>query len=206
MEKVKMSKSLRKLAEKGSDKFVRDIYFRPKRRNELRESFVKAQDGFIKVLEEPLGSSPTVDQAKDRYWADVFSDQMSRMIDVIDNTVPRKLKEMELFHTYFKLFKKPTSKFIAIECRYDKGIPKKHYIICLLIPSGFPRKGVRTKVQMIRGVYDLKGFEQMDEGTFTQKFLSFVKVHQTFKGKKRTVKFELTQRGKIKDNNWLRLI
>ena len=158
------------------------------------------------MLEEPQGSNPSVDVAKGRYWADVYSDQMSRMIDVIDNTVPRKLKEFELTNSRFKLFKKRNRNFLAIECKYDKGIPKKHYRTRLLIPSGLPGKGVRTKVQMIRGKYDLKGFEQQDEGTFTQKLTSFVKVHQTFIGKKGTVKFELTQRGKVKDNNWLRVI
>jgi len=206
MESVRLSKSLRKLMKKDTDKFVKELYFNPRRREELRASFVKARDGFLKILEEPLESNPSIDKAKGRYWADVYSDQMSRMIDVIDNVVPKKLKEIELSNTNFKLFKKPDSKFTAIECKYDKGIPKKHYRTCLLIPAGFPRKGLHTNAQMIRGKYDLKGFEQEDEGTFTQKLLSFVKVHQTFKGKKGTVKFELTQRGKIKDNNWLRLI
>lgn len=191
---------------KSSEKFVGDLYFKPKKRKELRESFVKAQEGFLKILEEPFESNPSVDQARAKYWADRYLDQMSEMIDVIDNVVPKKLKEFELVHTYFKLYKKPMKSFIVIECKYDKGIPKKHYRTCLLIPSGFPGKGVRTKVQMVRGKYDLKGFEQQDEGTFTQKLLSFVKVHQTFKGKKGTIKIELTQRGKTEDNNWLRIL
>lgn len=206
MEKVKFSKSFRKLAKKNTDKFVTDLYFNPKRREKLRESFVDGRDNFLKMLEEPTGSNPSIDKAKNKYWAEVFSDQMSKLIDVIDNTVPKKLKEIELTNSRFKLFKKHNRNFLVIECKYDKGIPKKHYRTCLLIPSGYPRKGVRTKVQMIRGKYDLKGFEQLDEGTFTQKLMSFVRVRQTFKGKKGIFKFELTQRGKIQDNNWLRVI
>jgi hypothetical protein len=96
MENVRLSKSLRKLMKKSTDKFVKELYFNPRRREELRASFIKAQDGFLKILEEPLESNPSVDKAKGRYWADVYSDQMSRMIDVIDNVVPKKLKEIEL--------------------------------------------------------------------------------------------------------------
>jgi len=205
-EDVKMSKSLRKTMKKSTDKFVRDLYFNPKKRNEFRKTFVEGRDSFLEILEQPMKPNPTVAEAQNRAWADTFADQMERMVDTIDNVVPKNLKSYELTDTHFKLFKKPNNKFLAIECRYKKGIPKKRYITCLLIPSGFPTKQQRTRVQMIRGLYDLKGFEVQDEGTFTQKFLSFVKVRQTFKGKKRTVKFELTQRGEIKDNNWLRII
>jgi hypothetical protein len=100
---------------------------------------------------------------------------------------------------------------LAIKYTYDKGIPKKHYIACLLIPSGLPKKGKLTSVQMIRGAYKLVGFDQIDEGTFTQKLISFSKVQQTFRGKNKRCnikrfKFELTTRGKIKDNNWLKII
>lgn len=206
MEKLKFSKSFRKLEKRSTDKFVNDLYFKPKRREKLRESFVEGRDNFLKMLEKPVWRDSGIDKVKNRYWADVFSYQMSQLIDVIDNVVPRKLKEIELTNGRFKLFKKHNRNFLAIECKYDKGIPKKHHRTFLLIPSGLPGKGARTKIQFIRDAYDLKGFEQRDEGTFTQKLMSFVKAHQTFKGKKRTVKFELTQRGKVKDNNWLRLI
>lgn len=206
MESVKLSKSLRKLMKKSTDKFVKDLYFNANRRKELRKSFVKAQDGFLKILREPLGSNLNADEIEGRYWAEVFLDQMSGMIDVIDNVVPKRLKKIELSNTSFNLFKKPDGKFTAIECKYDKGIPKKHYRACLLIPSGFPRRSGKTKARIVRGPYDLKGFELQDQGTFTQKFTSFVKVQQKFKGKKGTIKFELTQRGKTKDNKWLRII
>lgn len=191
---------------KSTDKFVRDLYFNPKKRKEFRKTFVEGRDSFLEILERPMKSNPSVTEAQDRAWADTFADQMERMVDTIDNVVPRNLKSYELSDTHFKLFRKPNSKFLAIECRYKKGIPKKRYRTCLLIPAGFPVKPKRTSVQMIRDTYDLTGFELQDEGTFTQKFLSFVKVRQTFKGRKVTVKFELTQRGKTKDDNWLRMI
>lgn len=59
---------------------------------------------------------------------------------------------------------------------------------------------------MIRGEYKLKNFKQTDKGTFTQRLINFNKVLLTFKGKKNKIKFELTQRGKIKDNNWLKIV
>lgn len=206
MEKSGLSKSLRKTMKKSTDKFVRDLYFNPKKRKDFRKTFVEGRDSFLKILEQPMKPNPTIAEAQNRAWADTFADQMERMVDTIDNVVPKNLKSYELSDTHFKLFRKPNSKFLAIECRYKKGIPKRSYRTCLLIPAGFPTKPKRTSVQMIRGKYDLKGFELQDEGTFSQKLVSFVKVHQTFKGKKVTIKFELTQRGKIKDDNWLRRI
>lgn len=202
----KMSKSLQKMAKSGTDNFVNDLYFNPKKREKLRQSFDKSRDNFLKILEQPQKTNPTDSDTKDRYWAGVFSDQMSGLIDVIDNVVPRKIKEIELTNAHFKLFKKSSGNFIVIECKYDKDIPKKHYMAYLLIPFGFPRKGKRTKAQIKRGGYDLKNFALQDEGTFTQKFISFAKVRQTFKGKNGAIRLELTQRGKIKDNNWLRIL
>jgi hypothetical protein len=201
----KLSKSLQKLAKKASDKFSDDIYFNPKRRKELRESFVKAQDAFAGELEKPVRPSSSIQSAQNNYWAGEFMDQMTKLIDVIDNVVPKKLKEWELSNCKFQLFKKVDSNFLAIKCDYYKGVPKKHKKACHLIPSGLPRKGKTTKCQMIRGVYKLDGFEQIDEGIFTQKLLKFTKVEQTFKGKVRTIKFVLTQRGNIDDNYWLRI-
>ena len=194
------------MAKKDRDNLVNDLYFNAKKRKDLRQSFNKSRDSFLKILEQPQKKNPTVSEAKDRYWADVFSDQMSGLIDVIDNVVPRKIKEIELTNAHFKLFKKSRGNFIVIECKYNKDIPKKHYRACLLIPFGFPRREKRTKVQIKRGAYDLKGFVLQDEGTFTQKFISFVQVRQTFNGKNVTIRLELTQRGKVKDNNWLRII
>lgn len=201
-----MNKSLKEMAKKDTDNLVNDLYFNAKKRKDLRQSFSKSRDSFLKILEEPQKKNPTVSEAKDQYWADVFSDQMSGFIDVIDNVIPKKLKEIELTNAYFKLFKKGRGNFIAIECKYDKDIPKKHYKACLFIPFGFPKTGRRTKVQIKRGEYDLKSFVLQDEGTFTQNFISFVNVRQTFNGKNGTIRLELTQRGKVKDNNWLRIL
>lgn len=201
-----MNKSFKKMAKRDTDNFVNDLYFNPKKREKLKQSFDKSRNSFLKVLEQSQKKNPTVAEAKERYWADVFSDQMSGLIDVIDNVIPRRLKEIELTNAHFKLFKKSSGNFIAIECKYDKDIPKKHYRACLLIPFGFPKKGKRTKAQIKRGAYDLKGFVLQDEGTFTQKFTGFAKVRQTFNGKNGTIRLELTQRGKVKDINWLRIL
>jgi len=43
-EDVKMSKSLRKMMKKSNDKFVKDLYFNPKRRKELRKTFAEGRD------------------------------------------------------------------------------------------------------------------------------------------------------------------
>ena len=204
-EKTKQNKALNRLGKKVSERFANNVYFNPKRRKELRELFVKSQKSFEEELEKPVGPSSSIQSAKNNYWAGEFGDSMTRLIDVIDNTVPQKLKEWELTNCSFKLFKKRNGNSLAIKCDYKKGIPKKHYKTCLLIPSGLPRKGKLTKAQMIRGLYKLKDFEQIDEGTFTQKFIKFTKVEQTFKGKAKTIKFVLTQRGEVKDDNWLQI-
>ena len=58
---------------------------------------------------------------------------------------------------------------------------------------------------MIRGDYNLKDFKAIDKGVFTQKHINFSKIELTFKGKVKTIKFVLTQRGKTEDDNWLRI-
>lgn len=206
MEKTKTPKWFRKLSRKFSEKFTNDVYFKPKRREYLREVAMEARDNFLKTLDKPLSTTTTYQQAQDRLWADKFADQMSRMVDLIDNVVPTNLKKWELVDTHFRLYKKQNGKFIVIRCNYKKGIPKKSYETHLLIPFGFPNKSKKTKVQMIRGAYKLNNFEQIDEGVFAQKYINFQKVVQTFRSKKKTIKFELSQRGKIIDNNWLRII
>jgi hypothetical protein len=205
MKKQKLDKSIPTITKKWSNKFVNRLYFDPRYRMKLRETSVKARDSFLKILGRPLEANPDIQKAKERYWADIFSYQMSRMIDLIDNFVPKKLKEWELTDCRFDLYKKPESNYLVIVSYYKKGIPKKHYKTCLLIPSGFPKNGMRTKVKMIRGDYNLKGFELIDSGTFSQKFKNFKVASETYKGRKRTYKFELSQRGKIRDDNWLRL-
>jgi len=121
-EDVKMSKSLRKMMKKSNDKFVKDLYFNPKRRKELRKTFAEGRDSFLEILAQPMKSNPTVAEAQNRAWADTFADQMERMVDTIDNVVPKNLKSYELSDTHFKLFKKPNNKFLAIECRYKKTL------------------------------------------------------------------------------------
>lgn len=100
MKKVRLSKSLRKAMKKGTEKFVNELYFNPKRRKEIRRDFVKSRDGFLKILSQPTKANPTYAEAENRGWADVFADQTSRMVDVIDKTVPQKLKEFELVNLY----------------------------------------------------------------------------------------------------------
>jgi hypothetical protein len=203
--KIKPSKSLGKLSKKVSERFVNDLYFNPKRRKELRELFAKSQKSFEKELEKPLGPSSSIQSVKNNYWAGQFMDSMTGLVDVIDKTVPQKLKEWELTNCNFILFKKRNGNSLALQCDYYKGVPKKHYKTCLLIPAGLPKKGKRTKAQMLRGLYELKSYEQIDKGTFTQKFIKFTKVEQVFKGEIKTIKFVLTQRGKVKDDNWLQI-
>lgn len=189
-----------------SDKFSNDIYFNPKERERLRNLVVKTQEDLLKSLEKPLPLNAPYQLARERYWADIFIDQMSKIIDLIDNVVPGNLKKWELFNANFKLFKKTGGKSLVIKCNYKKGIPQKSYEAYMLIPHGLPQKGKHRGVQIIRDNYELSGYEEIDSGKFKQKLIRFTKVSQTFKGKLKTIKIILTQRGKIKDNNWLTVV
>ena len=197
---------MREAFKKDSERFSNNIYFNPKKRAEFRKLFIKSRKNFIENLEELPFPTQSIEVSQQRIQTEGLIDQMTRMIDLVDNVVPRKLKEFELTNTSFKLYKKRGSKQIAIKCSYKKGIPKKSYKTTMLVPCGFPKKGKKTKAQMIRKDIKLNGYDQTDEGSFTQKLHSFSKAEQEHKGKNKTIKFILTQRGEIKDNNWLKLL
>lgn len=207
MNEVKRKRLLRKLIKEGKEKLLNDVYYHPKKREEFRKVFIEAQESFAKNLEIPERLDSNYQFAQDRAWQEVFLDQMTKWIDAIDNVIPKKLKEIELKNGKFKLFKKRNGKGIVFKCSFDKGVPKKHHTVYMLIPCGYPAKGKRTKIDYVRDKkYDLKGFELKDSGTFTQKEKSFTKAVQVFKGKKIKIKFEVNPRGKSRDMNWLKVI
>lgn len=140
MRKVKFSKEIRESIKKSSERFTKNIYFNPRKREELRQSFVETRISLLKEFQKPLGSNPSMQLIRERVSVENFIDQMTRLIDIIDNVVPRKLKEFEVKNGVFKLFKDKSTKYTAIKSEYNKGIPKKHYRTCILIPFGFPKK------------------------------------------------------------------
>lgn len=206
MNTVRSKKPQRRLIGKIPPKYVNDVYFNPRKREEIRQTFVESRDSFNETVAELQKPNLSEDDEKARNWAKELASLAEEMINVIDNAVPRNLKKYQLTNSFFKLFKKQNSRYLVIKSNYDKGIPKRHYLTYLLIPYGLPKKGKRTKARMIRGNYDLKGFDQIDSGAFTQIMKSFVKVNLIYKGESGTLKVQLTQRGRIIDDCWLKVI
>jgi hypothetical protein len=205
MKPYKTSKSLQKIADKGTKKFVNDVYFNPKRREEIRKMAVKGQADFLEIIERPLGANPHYDDMFGKAWADTFLNHMTNIVDLVDNIVPKRLEEIKITNGKYKSYIESKGRELVFDVAYDKGIPKKHLHAHMIISSGPPVRGKRTKAKLIRVKFNPKGYTQVDSGLFFQNLKSFQKVEQIFKGKKKTLKFFLTQRGKIKDDYWLKV-
>ena len=194
------TKKFKKLVEESNKKFLNDLYFNPKKRESFKKSANESVEVFLKAATEPIPLNSSLKDIELRPALDRLTDSLLNLVKAADN-VPNKLKEFELTNGKFKLFKK--GKYLVADSRFNKGFPKRRKRAYFTFPAGLPRGKRRTKSQIIRGSFNLTGYKLKDEGTFTQKLLSFQKARLVFKGKKKSFKVEITKRGEVVDDYWL---
>lgn len=90
----------------------------------------------------------------------------------------------------FILFKHKKSQKYLIECRFFKISENKNMTAHFVFNNSFNNKG-QIIGKIVRGDFSKKGYENLDEGVFYQKFLRNFRMQYILKGKKIRMKLKI---------------
>jgi len=194
-------KSLRKLAIASGKKIRRDIYFNKKRREELRKIFLESQKVIL------INSDPSIRPVlREEY------DQRHLVTSVLAfavtglETIERAEeydKKICLTNCRFTLFKK--GKSLVFKATFLKPLlDKKRRTSYFYFPQGLPEK-IKKKAFIFRDGkrISLKGYKEVDFGTFKQKVLDYKVLSLKYKGRKADYRFKLALIDEKSQSYWV---
>lgn len=194
-------KSLRTVALASGKKMNRDIYFNKKRRIELKRTFLKTQKSILE--DKNLSEKPVL---KEEYDQRTLATSMLAFtvsgLETIEKAEERD-KTIYLTNCKFVLFKK--GKSMVFKATFLKPfLNSKLRTSYFSFPQGFS-KGMKKKAYIYKDGKEvsLKGYEEIDFGTFKQKILDYKVLGLKYKGKKANYDFKLILINEEKQSYWV---
>jgi len=194
-------KSLRTVALASGRKMNRDIYFNKKRRRVFKKSFLETQK---EILEnEDFSVKPVL---KEEYDKRMLTTSMLAFTVSWLETIEKAEKydkKVYLTDSKFILYRKEMS--VVFKATFLKPLlDNKVKTSFLCFPQGFPRKTKKkTFIYKDGRKFSLKGYEEIDSGTFKQKVLDYKDISLKYKGKKDHYNFKLTLINDEKQSYWV---
>jgi hypothetical protein len=196
------NKSLKAIAIASGKKINKEIYFSKIKRKKWKSTFLESQK---KILEtEDSSVKPVLKEEYDRRTlaTSILSFTVSGL-ETIKKAVEYD-KRIYLTNCKFILYKKGNS--LVFKANFLKPLldKKKKRTSYLHFPQGFP-KTFKKKAYMHKDgqKFSLKGYREIDSGTFRQKVLDYKDVSLKYKGKKEMYNFKLTLISDKKQSYWV---
>ncbi len=194
-------KSLRTVALASGRKMNRDIYFNKKRRRVFKKSFLETQK---EILEnEDFSVKPVLKEEYDKRM--LTTSMLAFTVSWLETIgkAEKNDKKIYLTDSKFILYRKEMS-FVFKATFLKPLLDNKVKTSFLCFPQGFPRKTKKKAFIYKDGrKFSLKGYEEIDSGTFKQKVLDFKDLSLKYKGKKDHYNFKLTLINDEKQSYWV---
>lgn len=193
-------KSIRKLAAKANKKLDGEIYFNKKKRKEWKRTFLKTQKSILE--DKSLVEKPVLKEEYDKRTLAtsmlVFTVTGLKEIEKAENFD----KTVYLTNCKFTLFKK--GEFLVFKSVFLKPLlDKKTRTSYFCFPQGFP-KTTKKKTYIVKDEkeFSLKGYREIDSGTFKQRVFDHKIIGLSYNGKDSSYEFKLTLICEEKQSYW----